>query len=285
MGQHSFDVGHENFQQVVMEGSKKVPVVVDFWAEWCGPCRMLKPVLEKLADEYGGKFILAKVNADQNQALAAQFGVRGIPSVKAVVNGRVVDEFSGAIPESAVREFLDRVIPSPAEELRQKAAELKAAGDTAGALQVLAEASKLDTANEDVRLDTADILLDLGQTDEAARLLDSLSPTTRTEARAQQLLARLTFSRAFKSGQDEQSLRAKIAATPGDMATRLELANLLIASGRHAEGMDELLEMIRLDRGWNEEAARKSMLSAFNLLGATSPLVSEYRRKLASALN
>ena len=284
MGQHSFDVGRENFQQVVMEGSKKVPVVVDFWAEWCGPCRVLKPVLEKLADEYGGKFILAKVNADQNQALAAQFGVRGIPSVKAVVNGRVVDEFSGAIPESAVREFLDRVIPSPAEELRQKAAELRAAGDTAGALQVLAEASKLDMANEDVRLDAADILLDLGQADDAARLLDSLSPTTRTEARAQQLQARLTFSRASESGHDEQSLRARIAATPGDMTTRLELANLLIASGRHAEGMDELLEMIRLDRSWNEEAARKSMLSVFNLLGG-SPLVSEYRRKLASALN
>lgn len=284
MGQYSFDVGRDNFQQVVLEGSRKVPVVVDFWAEWCGPCRMLKPILEKLADEYGGKFILAKVNADHNQELAAQFGVRGIPSVKAVVNGKVVDEFSGAIPESAVREFLERIIPSPAEELRMKAADLRAAGDTAGALQVLAEASKLDMANEDVRLDAAEILLDLGQTEEASRLLDSLSPLKRTQTRAQQLLARLTFSRASESGHDESSLRARIAAAPDDMATRMELANLLIASGRHTEGMDELLEMIRLDRSWNDEAARKSMLSVFNLLGA-SPLVSEYRRKLASALN
>jgi putative thioredoxin len=284
MGQHSFDVGRENFQQVVVEGSKKVPVVVDFWAEWCGPCRVLKPILEKLAEEYQGKFVLAKVNADQNPDLAAQYRVRGIPSVKAIVNGQVVDEFSGAIPESAVREFLDRIIPSPAEELRLKAAGLKAAGDTAGALQTLAEASKLDMANENVRLDAAEILLDLGQTDEAARLLDSLSPATRAETRAQQLLARLTFARASASGHDEQSLRARIAATPDDMATRQELANLLIASGRHAEGMDELLEMIRRDRSWNDEAARKSMLSVFNLLGG-SPLVSEYRRKLASALN
>ncbi len=284
MGQYSFDVGRDDFQQVVIEGSKKVPVVVDFWAEWCGPCRMLKPILEKLAEAYQGKFVLAKVNADQNPELAARFGVRGIPSVKAVVNGKVVDEFSGAIPESAVREFLDRIIPSPAEELRRKAAQQKAAGDLAAALQTLAEASKVDMADEDVRLDAAEILLDLGQSDEAQRLLDSLSPGKRNEDRAQRLLARLTFLRVSSSDLDEQGLRARIAADPKDMASRLELANLLIASGRHAEGMDELLEMIRMDRSWNDEAARKSMLSVFNLLGS-SPLVSEYRRKLASALN
>ncbi len=284
MGQYSLDVGRNNFNQEVLERSKTVPVVVDFWAEWCGPCRVLKPILEKLAEEYQGKFILAKVNADHNQELAAQFGVRGIPSVKAVVNGRVVDEFSGALPEAAVREFLERVIPSPAEELRLKAADMRAAGDAAGALQTLAEASKLDMANEDVRMDAADILLDLGQTEEAARLLDSLKPATRAGSRAQQLLARLTFARASAAGHDEQSLRERIAAAPDDMTTRLELANLLIAAGRHAEGMDELLEMIRRDRNWNDEAARKTMLSVFNLLGG-GPLVSEYRRKLASALN
>lgn len=284
MGQYSFDVGRNDFQQVVIEGSKTTPVVVDFWAEWCGPCRVLKPILEKLADEYQGRFILAKVNADQNQELAAQFGVRGIPSVKAVVNGRVVDEFSGAIPEAAVREFLERIIPSPAEELRLKAAEFRADGDTAAALQALAEASKLDPKNEEVRLDTAEILLDLGQTEDAARLLDGLSPAKRSESRALQLQARLTFSRASEAGHDEASLRERIAARPDDMASRLELANLLIAAGRHAEGMDELLEMIRRDRSWNEEAARKTMLSVFNLLGG-GPLVSEYRRKLASALN
>lgn len=284
MGQYAFDVGREDFQQVVIEGSKRVPVVVDFWAEWCGPCRVLKPILEKLADEYQGKFILAKVNADYNQELAARYGVRGIPSVKAFVGGQIVDEFSGALPESAVREFLERIIPSPAEELRLKAAELKAAGEPARALQVLAEASKLDPRNEAVRMDAAEIMLDLDQIDEAARLLESLSANSRTEARAQQLLARLTFARSKASGQDEAGLRARIAANPEDMATRLALANLLITTGRYAEGMDELLEMIRRDKTWNEEAARKTMLSVFNLLGG-SPLVSEYRRKLASALN
>ncbi len=284
MGQYSFDVGSDNFQQVVIDGSRQAPVVVDFWAEWCGPCRALKPILEKLADEFQGRFILAKVNADQNQDLAARFGVRGIPSVKAVVDGQVVDEFSGAIPEAAVREFLARVIPSPAEELRRKAADLRDAGDTAAALQVLAEASRLDMANEAVRLDAAELLLDLDQAEEARRLLDSLSPAGKQEERAQRLLARLTFAASGQGEGDEQALRDRVAAAPDDMETRQKLANLLIAAGRHAEGMDALLEMIRRDRAWNEEAARKTLLAVFNLLGG-GPLVSEYRRKLASALN
>jgi putative thioredoxin len=121
MGSFSIDVGEQNFNEVVIEGSRQAPVVVDFWAPWCAPCRALKPVLEKLADEYQGRFTLAKVNSDENPAIAAQFGVRGIPNVKAFVGGELVDEFSGALPEPAVREFIDRIVPSPAEELRQAA--------------------------------------------------------------------------------------------------------------------------------------------------------------------
>jgi len=282
MSQFAFDVDSSNFQQIVIEGSKQAPVVVDFWAPWCGPCKMLKPILEKLAAEYGGKFILAKINSDQNQGLAAQFAVRGIPSVKAVYKGKVVDEFSGAIPESAVREFLERIIPSPAEELRAQAAAQRAAGDLAGALQTLAEASNLDMKNEKVRLDAAEILIEIGQIDEARRLLDSLSPLTRMDARASQLIARLNFARA--QGGDEAALRARIEAAPEDMDSRLQLANLLVAQGRHAEGMDELLAMIERDKNWNEGVARTTMLSVFNLLG-TDPRVAHYRRKLASALN
>jgi len=284
MGQYSFDVDASNFQQIVMEGSRQVPVVVDFWAEWCGPCKMLKPVLEKLAEEFQGKFILAKIDSDKNQDLAAQFAVRGIPSVKAIYNGEIVDEFSGALPEGAVREFLARIIPSPAEELRAKAAEQKAGGDLAGALQTLAEASRLDQANEQVRLDAAEILVDLEQMDEAKHLLDTLSPATLLDDRPRQLLARINFALAGASGGDEAGLRDKVNANPDDMDTRLQLANLLVAQGRHAEGMDELLAMIQRDKAWNDEAARKAMLAVFSMLGG-SPLVSEYRRKLASALN
>lgn len=283
MGQHSFDVDPSNFQQVVMEGSRTVPVVIDFWAPWCGPCRSLKPILEKLAEEYQGKFILAKVNSDENQALASQFGVRGIPAVKAVVDGRLVDEFSGALPEGAVREFLERLIPSPSEELRAEAARLHEAGDLDGALGVLGQASQLDPANEDVRLDAAELLAEHGQLEEASQLLNSLSAAKKSEDRAARLSAKLNFART--DGQtNEKGLREQIAGNPDAMETRLELANLLIGSGRYAEGMDELLEMIVRDRTWNEEAARKTLLSVFNLL-AGDALVSQYRRKLASTLN
>jgi putative thioredoxin len=285
MGHYAFDVDAGNFQQIVLEGSKRTPVVLDFWAEWCGPCKVLKPILEKLAEEYQGKFILAKINADQSQDLAAQFGVRGIPSVKAVYRGELLEEFSGAIPESAVREFLARIIPSPAEELRAAAAQARAEGDTAKALQLLAEASRLDPGNEPVRLDAAAILLSLDQLDEAGRLLDSLSPSTRMEDRAQQLLARLSFARGGQRSGDEAGLRERIAAAPDDMEPRMRLANLLIAGGRHAEGLDELLEIVRRDRYWNDDAARKAILAVFNMLGGQGELVAGYRRKLACALN
>ncbi len=283
MGQFSFDVDQSNFQQIVVEGSRQAPVVIDFWAPWCGPCKSLKPILEKLADEFQGKFILAKINSDENQALAAQFGVRGIPAVKAVVDGQIVDEFSGALPEGAVREFLGRIIPSPADELLAQAAALREAGDLDGALAALGQASQLDPANEETRLAAAEILAEQGQLDEARQLLNSLSEDARKEDRAARLAAKLNFA-GSGGGADESALRDQVAARPEAMEPRLELANLLIGSGRYAEGMDELLEMIGRDRAWNEEAARKTLLSVFNLL-AGDPLVAQYRRKLASLLN
>ncbi|HEX8980556.1 MAG TPA: co-chaperone YbbN [Parasulfuritortus sp.] len=283
MGQFSFDVDQSNFQQIVVEGSRQAPVVIDFWAPWCGPCKSLKPILEKLADEFQGKFILAKINSDENQALAAQFGVRGIPAVKAVVDGQIVDEFSGALPEGAVREFLGRIIPSPADELLAQAAALREAGDLDGALAALGQASQLDPTNEETRLAAAEILAEQGQLDEARQLLNSLSEDARKEDRAARLAAKLSFA-GSGGGADESALRDQVAARPEAMEPRLELANLLIGSDRYAEGMDELLEMIGRDRAWNEEAARKTLLSVFNLL-AGDPLVAQYRRKLASLLN
>ena len=284
MGPFAFDVDASNFDRVVMAGSQSAPVLVDFWAPWCGPCKALKPILEKLADEFQGKFILAKINSDENQELAAQFGVRGIPSVKAIYRGEIVDEFSGALPESAVREFLARLIPSPAEELRAQAAAQRAAGDAAAALQTLTEASRLDPQNEAVRLDAAELLAEQGELDEARGLLDSLAPAARLDERAQRLQARLDFAQAGTGDADEARLRAAITADANDLDSRLRLANLCVAAGRYSEGMDLLLEMIALDKTWNDGAARKTLLAVFNLLGA-DPLVAQYRRKLASALN
>ncbi len=280
------DVGLADFEQEVMQASFRQPVVVDFWAPWCGPCKTLKPILEKLAAEYGGKFVLAKVNADENQELSAQFGVRGIPAVKAVVNGKLVDEFSGALPESAVREWLDRLVPSPAEELRRQAQVKRGAGDDAGALQLLAQASQLDPNNEWVRVDAAEIMFAKGELEEARRLLASIrDDDVAKDARTMQLLAQIKVAEMSAGGENESTLAAAVEADANNLDARLKLANLMIASGRYEEGMDQLLEIVRRDRGFQDDIGRKTLLEVFSLLGGQGELVSRYRRLLASALN
>jgi len=280
MSEHALDVGLADFQQHVLEESRQRPVVVDFWAPWCGPCKSLKPILEKLAAEYGGKFLLAKINSDDNQELAARYAVRGIPSVKAFIDGEPVDEFSGALPEGEVRAFLDRLIPSPADELRAQAAELRLAGDTSAALQRLADASRLAPAHVGIRLDAAEIMLDLGEADEASRLLASVPDDA--DPRAPQLKARLQFVGTAEA--DEAELSARVAADENDLEARLKLANLHVAAGRFEPGMVQLLEIVRRDRGFEDDIGRKTLLSVFTLLGS-GELVSRYRRLLASALN
>ncbi|OJW45649.1 MAG: co-chaperone YbbN [Thiobacillus sp. 65-1059] len=280
MSEHALDVGLADFQQHVLEESRQRPVVVDFWAPWCGPCKSLKPILEKLAAEYGGKFLLAKINSDDNQELAARYAVRGIPSVKAFIDGEPVDEFSGALPEGEVRAFLDRLIPSPADELRAQAAELRLAGDTSAALQRLADASRLAPAHVGIRLDAAEIMLDLGEADEASRLLASVPDDA--DPRAPQLKARLQF--VGTADADEAELSARVAADENDLEARLKLANLHVAAGRFEPGMVQLLEIVRRDRGFEDDIGRKTLLSVFTLLGS-GELVSRYRRLLASALN
>jgi putative thioredoxin len=279
MSENALDVGLADFQQLVLEESKLRPVVVDFWAPWCGPCKALKPVLEKLAAEYGGKFLLAKINSDDNQELAARYGVRGIPSVKAFVNGEAVDEFSGALPESEVRAFLDRLVPSPADELRAQAAELRLAGDISAALQKLADASRIDPAHVGVRIDAAEIMLDLNEADETRRLIAGLADDA--DPRVPQLNARLQFMGV--AVEDEAALRARVAANENDLEARLKLANLLVAAGQYEAGMDQLLEIVRHDRGYEDDIGRKTLLSVFDLLGG-GELVSRYRRMLSSLL-
>jgi putative thioredoxin len=280
MSENALDVGLADFDQRVIEESKRRPVVVDFWAPWCGPCKSLKPILEKLAAEYGGKFLLAKINSDDNQELAARYGVRGIPSVKAFIDGAQVDEFSGALPEGEVRAFLDRLIPSPADEMRQQAAAVRMAGDISGALKLLAEASKLDPDHLGVRLDAADIMLDLNEAEEARRLMGSVPDDA--DPRVPQMKARLQFMAA--GAEDEAALKARVAEDENDLEARLKLAKLLVAAGQYEAGMDQLLEIIGRDRNFKEDIGRTTLLSVFNLLGG-GELVSRYRRKLASVLN
>ena len=280
------DVSQADFEEQVVQASFRQPVVIDFWAPWCAPCKVLKPILEKLADEYGGKFKLAKVNSDENQEIAARYAVRGIPSVKAMVDGKIVNEFTGALPESSVPEGLDRIIPSPAEELRREAQRIVDAGDLDGALQKLAEAAKLEPNNELVRVDSAEVLLAQGNPDEAQRLLDTLRDIDiLKDARVLQLKAQVRLAEMKEVGESEASLAAAIAANENDLEVRLKLANVLIAANRAAEGMDQLLEIVRRDRKFRDDIGRKMLLDVFNLLGGQGELVATYRRKLAVLLN
>jgi putative thioredoxin len=286
MGTHTVDVDKNDFDTVVIEGSKKAPVVVDFWAPWCAPCRVLGPVLEKIAEEYDGRFTLAKVNSDDNQEIAARYGVRGIPSVKAFMGGEVVDEFTGALPESGVRAFIERVVPSPAEELRDSAARIYAqTRDVEQALDLLSRAEQLDPKNEDVRIDRAAILIDAGKQDEARKLIENLSPLARMDERVNALQARLDLAQGAAEAPSEAVLKEKIARDENDLEARLQLAHQYVARQDYRSALDQLLEVVRRDRTYGNDVARKTMLKVFELLGNQGELVSEFRKKLASVMN
>ena len=283
---HTVEVDATTFDALVIEGSKKIPVVVDFWAPWCAPCRALTPLLEKLAAEYDGRFVLAKVNSDENRELSARYAVRGIPSVKAFSGGRVVDEFTGALPEKAIREFLEGLIPSPAHELLTEAFSVYAqTHDALRPLELLARASELEPTNEDVLIARAALLTEIGRSDEARETISSLSPLTQMDERVSALRAKLDLADGAAAAPSAERLSARLAENPNDIEARLQLAHLHVAQKDYREALEQLLEAVRLERGQRAGGARATMLKVFELLGNKGELVSEFRRKLASAIN
>jgi putative thioredoxin len=279
------DVTLQTFESEVLARSKAAPVLVDFWAAWCGPCKMLMPVLAKLADEYRGKFFLAKVDTDAEQALATRYGVKSLPTVKLFRNGQVVDEFMGVQPEKTLRAFLDRHIPRESDALVQHALRALQSGNTGEALATLQTAMQTDPANDRAKLELARLLIGLDRPEDAETVLSGLSAEARDGADATGLRAHLEFARIAAGARPIEELRKAIQSNPKDSAARYELAARLVLHGDYPGAMDELLEIVRTDRKYNDDAGRKAMLAVFSLLGGSGEIVNQYRRKLSMALN
>lgn len=316
------DVTMANFETDVIAASNTTPVLVDFWADWCGPCKSLGPVLEKLETAYDGRFKLVKINADTEQQLAGAFGIKSLPTCILLMGGRPVDGFMGALPEGKVREFLDKHLPSEGELTAQadaqEAENLMASGDTDAALAKLQEALSLNPADDDTRYNFVKLLIAVGDLEEAqAALTPKLSEIPlqlRFDALHHWLQALQFVSTDARGGWSLAQFDALIDQNKRDFDTRFAKARLLIASGEMAPAMDELLEIILRDKTWNDQTARKTYVAILELMTPPKPkadaathgktaggieltgkaamqedpqaeLISRYRRKLSMALN
>jgi putative thioredoxin len=283
-------VTRANFDQAVLQASATRPVLVDFWAPWCAPCRALAPLLDRLAEEFAGRFTLAKLNTEDEPELAMRYGVRGIPNCKLFVDGVVADEFTGALPEAALRDFLEFALPSPAAPAVAAAKALLEAGDAAGALQKLDQAHALDARDEDAWLTRIEALLALDRVTQASAVAEELEARTgptsgrvRDERRLAALKARAAL--AVDGGTDLAALAKKAHAAPVDCGAKLAYAKALAAAGDFERALAELLAIVRTDRSFGEDIGRKTMLTVFDVLPGDSDLVRRYRRELSAAIN
>jgi len=279
------DVNEQNFAQQVIEASRQQLVLVDFWATWCGPCQTLVPLLEKLADEYKGKFILAKVDVDQSQQLAGHFGVRSVPTVKLVKDGQIVDEFTGVIPDTEIRKKLDTHIANESINQVDEALALHQQGQTQQAIDLLQQLIIDEPQNNAARIEFTRILIDVSRIDDAKQLLDSLPDDEKNKAEVRALLAQLELSDLVANTPSTEELLQRIEKNPVDSEARYLLSNQLLVQGRHEEAMEQLMQIILRDRDYNDDVGHKGLLKVFDLLGGSGELVSRYRRKLANALN
>ena len=274
---HVKDIDQQEFGTEVLQRSHDLPVVVDFWAEWCGPCKTLGPALATVAAEYAGKFELVKVDVDQNQALSQQFGVKSIPTVIAFKDGTPVSQFMGAIPESQIRQFIDAVLPTELDLMVEQARDLVLEGDEVAASAVFSQVIEQQPDHVEAGTGLASLLIANDDTDTALIVLGRLPRTSEVEKL--EAAARVTAAR----GADVSELEARLTASPDAEGTRIELAQALAANGEHEAALDHLLAVVT-GRGDLMEEARRGMIDVFGLLGDDHPLTTSYRKALANAL-
>jgi len=273
-----------SFERDVLEASRSIPVVVDFWAPWCAPCRALGPLLEKLERDSGGRWRLVKVNSDENPELSAKFGVRSIPFVVAFVDGQPKSHFLGAQPEGAIRAFLEQIVPDPSEvELRHARAAL-AGGQRELAKDHLQNAIALDPSNDAARLDMVGILLDRGDIAGARGQWKLLSPKASLASAWAVTAARLDASEHAKTLPQADDLERRVANDPDNLAARLDLAEVRIAGREFGPALEQLLEIVKRDRAFGDDIGRRKMLAVFEMAAGEPELVADYRRRLSATL-
>ena len=280
---HVFDATSDNFENDVLQASTQHPVLVDFWAEWCGPCKQLGPVLEKLAADYHGAFRLAKVDADQEQQLAGAFQVRSIPTVFLVKDGQIVDGFPGVLPEGQIREFLKHHGIEPAEAAAPEAEAADAPVDPQAEVARLRNAVAEAPGNDELKLDLAVALLQTGAAAEAETLLDGLPANLATDDRSLRARAQLGFVALAKDAPPVEVLQQAVAANPDDLRARHLLGVKRISDGESEAGLEQFIEMLRRDRAFEDGLPRKVLIDAFRVI-EDAELVGRYRRKMSSLL-